>query len=178
MAAPTDIRFSPRRTNGAQEQPRTGSKPSMSMEPSKGALTTSAPFRVVSDGVADFKDRRRRRRAKLQPMYTTVSMRVLSRRGSPLDGHVLDISETGMSVEVDEQVGIGQAVTLEFTVAGMGRVHHEQWPTLIAAAEVVRIDDLADFPKGPYRTALRFVRISTMAQAQIARFVATQPAAV
>ena len=30
-----------------------------------------------------------------------------------------------------------------------------------AACEVVRIDHLADFPQGPYRTALRFVRQSS-----------------
>ena len=108
-------------------------------------------------------------------MYTSVSVRVLSRQGDPLEGHVIDISETGMVVQVDDQIGVGQPVTIEFTVAGLGQLRNDQWPTIAAAAEVVRLDNLADFPKGPYRTALRFVRIATMVQAQIARFVATQP---
>jgi hypothetical protein len=69
-------------------------------------------------------------------------------------------------------------VTVEFQVAGLGRLRKEEWPTFVATAEVVRLDDLADFPAGPYRTALRFVRIATMVQAQIARYVATQPLAV
>jgi len=99
---------------------------------------------------------------------------VLSRADGPLEEHVLDISDTGMAVQVDSQISIGQPVTIEFSIAGLGQLRRETWPTIVAAAEVVRIDDLADFPHGPYRTALRFVRISTMAQAQIARFVANQ----
>ena len=138
------------------------------------AEADKSPYRVVAAGVAEFKDRRRRRRAKLEPMYTSASIRVLSRADGPLEGHVLDISETGMAVQVDSQISIGQPVTIEFSIAGLGQLRRETWPTIVAAAEVVRIDDLADFPHGPYRTALRFVRISTMAQAQIARFVANQ----
>ena len=137
-------------------------------------MTLPSPYRVMSGGVAEFKDRRRRRRVDVQPMYTRLSLRVLSKAGGPLEGHVLNISETGMSVQIDDQVPVGQPVTVEFTIAGLGRLRQEEWPTLAAAAEVVRIDDLADFPHGPYRTALRFVRISTMAQAQIARYVANQ----
>ena len=158
MATANDIRFSPRPTTGLATK----------------AVTPRSPYRVVPSGVAEFKDRRRRRRVALQPMYTSASVRVLSKPGRPLEGHVLDISETGISVQVDSQIAVGQAVTVEFTIAGLGRLRQEEWPTIAAAAEVVRIDDLADFPQGPYRTALRFVRMSTMAQAQIARFVATQ----
>jgi c-di-GMP-binding flagellar brake protein YcgR len=144
------------------------------------ALTTDSPVRLVSDVVGDFKDRRRRRRVEVPSMYTTVSIRVLSRQGGPLDGHVLDLSETGMAVELDEQVPIGAAVTVEFSIAGLGRQRSpaDDWPTYAVAAEVMRIDDLEDFPGGPYRTALKFVRVPTMVQAQIARFVVMQPAKV
>jgi hypothetical protein len=89
---------------------------------------------------------------------------------------VVDLSETGLAVEVDERIGVGQPVTVEFSIAGLGRMRGEQWPTFAAAGEVVRIDNLDDFPQGPYRTAVRFVRIATMVQAQIARFVVMQPA--
>ena len=133
---------------------------------------TASPVRL-SPGVQEFKDRRRRRRVNLQPMYTTVSVRVLSKRDVPLDGHAINLSETGVVVEVDSVIPIGQAVTLELTVAGLGRLREETWPTYSVAAEVVRVDDLAEFPQGPYRVAMRFVRIPTMTQAAIARYVAT-----
>ena len=78
-------------------------------------------------------------------------------------------------VEIDNLIPIGQAVTAEFSISGLGRAREDHWPTYAVAAEVVRIDNVPDFPMGPYRTALRFVRIPTMAQAQIARFIVTQP---
>jgi c-di-GMP-binding flagellar brake protein YcgR len=132
----------------------------------------ASPVRL-SPGVQEFKDRRRRRRVNLPPMYTAVSLRVLSRRDVPLEGHAVNLSETGMVVEIDNLIPIGQAVTLEFQVSGLGRLRDDQWPTYAVAGEVVRIDDLAEFPQGPYRVALRFVRIPTMTQAAIARYVAT-----
>ncbi|MCL2646539.1 MAG: PilZ domain-containing protein [Phycisphaerales bacterium] len=178
MATANDTRFSPRQGSGLSSVKRERKLPiglpMEAMEAARVSLATRSPFRVMPGGVAEFKDRRRRRRVAVQPMYTKLSLRVLSKAGGPLEGHVLDISETGMSVQIDDQVPVGQPVTVEFAIAGLGRLRQEEWPTIAAAAEVVRIDDLADFPQGPYRTALRFVRMSTMAQAQIARFVATQ----
>ena len=108
-------------------------------------------------------------------MYSSVVVRVLSRKTAPIEGHVINISENGIAVEIDSQIAVGQAVTLEFRIAGLGRVVTDQWSEFAVAAEVARIDDLDDFPQGPYRIALKFVRISTMAQAQIARYVATHP---
>jgi c-di-GMP-binding flagellar brake protein YcgR len=127
------------------------------------------------EAVSRLHERRRRRRATVAPMYTSAVLRVLSRKGEPIEGHVLNISETGMAVEVDSLVAVGQPVTVEFRVAGLGRIIGGQWGEFAAAAEVVRVDDLEDFPQGPYRIALKFVRISTMAQAQIARYIATHP---
>jgi c-di-GMP-binding flagellar brake protein YcgR len=144
----------------------------------KRALETPAhesSVRLFAGAMEEFKERRRRRRVAVPAMYTFVNVRVLGRRGDPLEGHVLDISESGMAVQVDEQIGVGHPVTVEFSIAGLGRQRAEGWPTYAIAAEVVRIDDLADFPAGPYRTALRFVRIPTMVQAQIARYVVMQP---
>ena len=166
MATVNDIRFS----HPSHSLRQGGVVPSVKRD----RKLANTPYRVMAGGVAEFKDRRRRRRVAVQPMYSSVHLRMLSKAGVPLEGHVLDISETGISVQIDSQVPVGQAVTVEFTIAGMGRLRKEEWPTIVAAAEVVRIDDLADFPQGPYRTALRFVRVSTMAQAQIARFVANQ----
>ncbi len=133
---------------------------------------SASPVRL-SPGVQEFKDRRRRRRVNLQPMYTAVSVRVLSKRDMPLEGHAINLSETGIVVEIDNMIPIGQAVTLEFKISGLGRLRDDEWATYAVAGEVVRIDDLAEFPQGPYRVAMRFVRIPTMTQAAIARYVAT-----
>ena len=157
--------------------------------PSSGARAEQSvpavrPSRVVQanpavklrkEAVSNLQERRRRRRTAVPPMYSSVVVRVLSRKGAPIEGHVLNLSENGIAVEIDSQIAVGQAVTVEFRIAGLGRVVGDQWSEFAAAAEVARIDDLDDFPQGPYRIALKFVRISTMAQAQIARYVATHP---
>jgi hypothetical protein len=139
------------------------------------AEVTDPRVKLQANGVTGLQERRRRRRAHVPPMYTSAIVRVLAQRGEPLEGHVVDLSETGMAVQVDSLIPVGQAVTVEFRVAGLGRIADDQWTEFQAAAVVVRQDDVEDFPNGPYKMALRFVRIGTMAQAQIARFVATNP---
>jgi hypothetical protein len=139
------------------------------------AAVTDPRVQVSGSALTELRERRRRRRAHVQPMYTCAILRVLAQRGAPLEGHVLDLSETGMAVQVDTLIPVGQAVTVEFQVAGLGRLSRDEWTQYAVAAQVVRHDDLEDFPAGPYKIALRFVRIGTMAQAQIARFVATHP---
>jgi len=131
--------------------------------------------KVQAEAVTGLQERRRRRRVNVPPMYTQAVVRVMSTKGAPLEGHILDLSETGMMVDLDERLPVGQAVTVEFRVSGLGRVADDQWSEFAAAAVVVREGEAEDFPHGPYQMGLRFVRISTMAQAQIARFVATQP---
>jgi hypothetical protein len=170
MATTKDIRhLAPSRPASLPASERRGQ---MGNQTDKRAVGTSSVR--LAPGVLDFKDRRRRRRINLLPMYTFASLRVLSRCDGPLEGHVINLSETGMVVEIDNMVPVGQPVTVEFCVSGLGRLRGDQWPTYAVAAEVVRIDDVAEFPQGPYRTALRFVRIPTMAQAQIARYIATR----
>jgi c-di-GMP-binding flagellar brake protein YcgR len=145
--------------------------------PSRVAEPVTDPrVKVQPSGVTGLQERRRRRRAHVPPMYSSAIVRVLTQRGEPLEGHVLDLSETGMAVQLDSLIPVGQAVTIEFRVAGLGRLSDDQWTEFAAAAIVVRHDDLDDFPHGPFKIALRFVRIGTMAQAQIARFVATTAA--
>jgi c-di-GMP-binding flagellar brake protein YcgR len=133
------------------------------------------PGQLAAAAVAEFKDRRRRRRVPVEPMYTSVTVRVLGKRGEPLEGHVLNLSETGMSVQLDEMMAAGQPLGVEFVVAGLGLFRNGTWPVFALAAEVIRVDDLEDFPMGPYRVALRFERVPTMVQAQIARFVMNTP---
>jgi c-di-GMP-binding flagellar brake protein YcgR len=106
-------------------------------------------------------------------MYTSATLRNLAQRTGPVEAYIVDLSENGMAVEADSLVPVGQVVTIEFQAAGLGTPRKENWPVFAAAAEVVRHDNVEDFPGGPYRMALRFVKVATMAQAHIARYVAS-----
>jgi c-di-GMP-binding flagellar brake protein YcgR len=165
MSAATDNRFVPKNTRTAAARKL--------VTPSRVAPATDPRVKLEPVAVTGLQERRRRRRVKVLPMYSSVVVRVLAQRGTPIEGHVLDISENGIAVEVDSQIAVGQAVTVEFRVAGLGRVADDQWLEMTAAGEIVRQDNVQDFPGGPYKIAIRFARVSTMAQAQIARFVAT-----
>jgi c-di-GMP-binding flagellar brake protein YcgR len=138
-----------------------------------GMLAETSPIHNGSEkpAIAPQKDRRKYCRVSVQPMYTAVMLRVLNQRREPLEGHALDVSQSGISVEVDSPIAPGTAVTVEMTIAGMGQMRGRQWPTFAAAAEVVRDATQEDFPQGPYRVGLRFMRMSTIMRAQIARFV-------
>lgn len=117
-------------------------------------------------------NRRKRPRVSLDPAYTTVTLRRLGQRLMPLEGHVVNLCENGMSVQLDETIAIGTPVTVEFSIAGLGATRSAAWPVIAAAGEVIRLDsdEAVDFPCGPYRMAIKFARLSTIAQAQIARF--------
>jgi len=141
--------------------------------PSRVAPAADPRIKLQHATVTGLQERLRRRRVAVMPMYSSAVVRVLSQKGLLIEGHVLDISENGIAVELDSLVAIGQAVTIEFRVSGLGRVAQGEWSEFAAAGEVVRHENLDDFPGGPYKHAVRFVRMATMSQAQIARFVAT-----
>lgn len=145
------------------------------LAPVQKPVGIQSPPQTEPAAITGLQERRRRRRAVVPPMYTEARLRMLSRRQNPIDGYVVNLSETGMLVEADALIPVGQPVTVQFRAAGLGKIEHGAWTEFAAAAEVVRHDDLDDFPGGPYRIALRFVQISTMMQAHIARFVATHP---
>lgn len=121
------------------------------------------------------RDRRRRTRVPVRPMYTCAIIRVLQERSEPCEGHILNISESGMAVQIDRHIEVGSAITIEFSVAGLGRLMHERWPMFATTAEVTRSFQPADFPNGPFTVGLRFLRISTMTQAQITRYILAAP---
>ncbi len=131
------------------------------------------PLTAQTSRACSVKEHRKRRRIALPPMYSAVVVRVLSEQAEPIEGHALNMSESGIAVELDRIVPPGSPVTVEFTVSGLGRARPNDWPVFVAAAEVLRHDDMDDFPGGPYKTALRFVKIPTMVQAQIARYIAS-----
>jgi hypothetical protein len=120
-------------------------------------------------------ERRRHQRAHVPAAYSLAVVRPVSLRGPPLEGHVLDLSDTGMSVQLDIRIPVGRMVTVEFRIAGLGCVSDDQWSKMVVAANVVRQDGVKDFPGGPYRLALRFVQPSIEVREKIAQFVATRP---
>lgn len=136
------------------------------------ATLTRRVVMATEERTASLRDRRHRSRAPLLPMYSSVVVRVLNQRRKAIEGHALNISEMGIAVTLDDLIAPGSPVTIEFSAAGLGRERAQGWPTFVATAEVLRNDDVDDFPQGPYTTALRFIRIPTILQAQIARYVA------
>jgi hypothetical protein len=171
LSAPT----SEKRVRGKAAGPATGVVPAVTRAAgSRPAAESEAnPVQINPAAIEGVRERRRRRRVAVPPMYTSAMLRVLSQRIEPIEAHVIDVSENGIAVEADTLVPVGQVVTVEFQIAGLGALRGDQWAQYAAAAQVVRHDHLDDFPHGPHRMALRFVQISTMTQAQIARFVAT-----
>jgi len=129
------------------------------------------PAKPVQMGI---RERRRKPRISLQPMYTKVAVRVLNEKSDAIDGHAIDMSEIGMAVELDRLVPIGSSITIEFSVSGLGRLRGTQWPTFVAAGEVVRHANIEDFPGGPYLTGVRFFRIPSIVQGQIARYISAR----
>lgn len=94
-------------------------------------------------------NRRADQRFKLQAMYTRVLADGPS--DSPingLQGHVYDISRSGVRIELDEPLDVGQPVNLRIDLPGGEK-------DISAAAAVVWVNDAQDDP-GPRRMALRF----------------------
>ena len=96
-------------------------------------------------------DRRQFARFACPPMYTPVRAR--AGRGMSIvvqEGHVYDISEGGVRLELDEPLDIGAAVDLEIELpGGLGTVN--------VTGRIVRVFDAADDP-GPRRMAVQFER--------------------
>lgn len=93
--------------------------------------------------------RREFERIRVQPMYTAVT----ACTGAPdnplrLLGHVYDISESGVRIELDDALEPGQIVTLQLDLPGADAA-------VEAAATVVWVHDDQDDP-GPRRMALKF----------------------
>ena len=93
--------------------------------------------------------RREFERIRVQPMYTAVTA-CTSAQDNPrrLQGHVYDISESGVRIELDDALEPGQIVTLHLDLPGADAA-------VEAAASVVWVHDDQDDP-GPRRMALKF----------------------
>lgn len=94
-------------------------------------------------------ERRLHERFTLAPMYTDVTVqRVENLSLDRFEGHAYDISESGVRIELDVALEIGQGVALHLSLPG-------QDTPMFVAADVVWVNDELDDP-GPRRMALRF----------------------
>ena len=92
--------------------------------------------------------RRSCRRLRVQPMYTSVTARRGEGDQPELHGHIYDISEHGLRIELDEALVPGERVALELGLPGA--------PAPVgASACVIWVNDAQDDP-GPRRMALCF----------------------
>ena len=98
--------------------------------------------------------RRKHERIRVQPMYTSV----IAKAGGTSDdlemlGHVYDVSEGGVRIELDEALEPGQTVTVQLEFPGTAAA-------IEASAKVVWVHDDLDDP-GPRRMALRFTEFTS-----------------
>ncbi len=101
---------------------------------------------------SDQPNRRMHRRFRMLPMYATVMARRLAETGTHgLHGHVYDVSEGGVRIELDEPLEPGESITVRLNLPGAPVEHCVE-----ASASVVWVNDAEDDP-GPRRMALRFV---------------------
>ncbi len=101
---------------------------------------------------SDQPNRRAHRRFRVLPMYATVMARRLTETGTHrLHGHVYDVSEGGVRIELDEPLELGESIAVRLGLPGAPWEHGGE-----ASASVVWVNDAEDDP-GPRRMALRFV---------------------
>lgn len=94
---------------------------------------------------------RKHPRLSLPPMYTLVRVRPTGQASYKWTGHIYDISESGMRIELDNDVADGTVVDLRAMLPGVGHT------TIRATARVVRRhDDVED--RGPVRMGVTFER--------------------
>ena len=115
-------------------------------------------------------NRRAHERLYLPPMYTTVTAR--SRRSGArrrLQGHVYDISEGGVRIELDEPLVPGERITIDLALPGATS-------GVMVRGSVVWVNDDDDDP-GPRRMAVRFERFRARADRErLAAYLAGNPA--
>lgn len=99
--------------------------------------------------------RRDCQRYRLPAAYTAVTARRGQAAVSQLQGHVYDISASGVRIELDEALHPGECVVLNMDLPGA-------CTCVSASASVVWINDTQDDP-GPRRMALRFTSFSDRA---------------
>jgi hypothetical protein len=105
-------------------------------------------------------DRRRHPRFSVDPMYSAVSV---VRRGQREEGHVYDVSLSGMRFELDRPARRGSTLDVEVSLPGCEEA-------IRAKARVVRVFDEIDDP-GPRRMAVEFETFSVGSRAILERYL-------
>ena len=101
-------------------------------------------------------ERRQHQRFRLPALYTSVIIEPRVENSVPqLCGHAYDISQSGVRIELDEPLEIGQSVQVHLELPGGNKDVH-------VAASVVWVNPAEDDP-GPRRMALRFAEFKTPA---------------
>lgn len=117
------------------------------------------------------RNRRRHPRIRVQPMYTSVSVQRIEQRDAGfgmcrLEGHAYDVSLTGVRIELDVSLAVGEQVTVSLGLPGATR-------DINAKGDVVWVNDEDDDP-GPRRAALVFTGFVTKEdRARLAGYLAT-----
>lgn len=94
-------------------------------------------------------NRREHERFRLSPMYTSVGVEPKP-RARKMFGHAYDISESGVRVELDEALSVGDIVTVQLELPS-------ERHGISSEACVRWVNDAQDDP-GPRRMALQFTR--------------------
>jgi len=121
---------------------------------SAGGDTVASPAAgssVDADAERGGMERRIFPRLRLTPGYSAAYVQVIENGVARiLDGHVYDVSEGGVRIELDEALPIGTDVSICLQLSGAAA-------GIFAAGNIVRVFDDGDDP-GPRRMALSFRR--------------------
>ena len=97
---------------------------------------------------------REHERIRVQPMYTSVIAKAFGEHPDlEMLGHIYDVSEGGVRIELDEPLAPGQTVSLQLEFPGTAAA-------VKVSANVVWVHDEQDDP-GPRRMALRFTEFTS-----------------
>jgi len=117
----------------------------------EGLSQCHSEIRIMSNVLSTGPDRRVHARHRLTPGYAAVYVQVVEDgRARILDGHVYDVSEGGVRIELDEAPPIGTIVSLCLQLPGAAG-------GIFATGQIVRHFDDGD-EAGPRRMALSFRR--------------------
>ena len=108
-------------------------------------------------------------RLRLQPMYSSVTVqRVQGLTLQSIDGHAYDISLSGVRLELDEPMAVGERLAICLRLPGEPH-------SIFASGRVVWTHDTNDDP-GARRLALQFTRfLSDTDRERLVRYLGTEP---
>lgn len=103
-------------------------------------------------------DRRRHPRFVLDPMYTSISARLLDSEKFTIEGNAYDISEGGLRFELDRAIAPGTKIALQITLPTWNQEDLGPGRSVFVFANVVWLED-EDQP-GPYKMAAVFTHFA------------------